>query len=298
MTAYDNEVKPNLFIIGAPKSGTSTLAYYLSQHPDILVSTPKETCFHILYYELGVEHYINSYFKGYRKQSTVCDASIMNLYFSEMTAPRIFNNFPTAKLLVILRDPIERAYSDYRQAVVRGLETLTFEKAFDVENERLSKDFWPLDERMYFRRGLYSAQLKTYLDYFPQEQIKILIYEEFYNDINRGLDQLFKLIGVDTNADINTGKSLNVNRMSVRNNCLQRLFRGDHRLGAYVKKLMPKSRIQDVLRLRKTMMKFNLRDSDDSKITPRFREQLETYYKESNENLRIQFNTDLSSWGQ
>jgi len=290
------KMKPNLFIIGAPKSGTSTLAYYLGQHPEILVSTPKETCFHILKYDLGINYYIKSYFKGYKNQSIICDASIMNLYFSEITAPRIFNDFPAAKLLVILRDPIERAYSDCREAVVRGLETLRFEKTLDVENERLSKDFWPLHERIYFRRGLYFKQLTTYLKYFPQEKIKILIYEEFYRNIYEGLREIFKFIGVDIDSNVNVTKSLGVNRMSVKNIYLQRFFRGDHRLGAYIKKVIPNKFGENVLRLRHRIMKHNLRNSDNKKINARFREVLREYYKESNKNLERQLNLNLSSW--
>ena len=289
-------MKPNLFIIGAPKSGTSTLAYYLGQHPEILVSTPKETCFHILKYDLGINYYINSYFKGYTNQSIICDASIMNLYFSEITAPRIFNDFPAAKLLVILRDPIERAYSDCREAVVRGLETLRFEKTLDVENERLSKDFWPLHERIYFRRGLYFKQLTTYLKYFPQEKIKILIYEEFYKNIYKGLNEVFEFIGVDINNDININKSRNINKMSVRNIYLQRLLRCDHRLGTYMKNLIPNYFRENILRLRGSIMKHNLKNTNDRKINARFREVLREYYKESNKNLERQLNLNLSSW--
>ena len=262
-------MKPNLFIIGAPKSGTSTLAYYLSQYPEILVSTPKETCFHILKYDLGINYYINSYFKGYSNQSIICDASIMNLYFSEITASRIFNDFPTAKILVILRDPLERAYSDYRQAVVRGLETLPFDKTLDVENERLSKDFWPLHERIYFRRGLYFKQLITYLKYFPQEQIKILIYEEFYKNIYKGLNEVFEFIGVGINNDIDVNKSRNVNKMSARNIYLQRFFRGDHNVGAYIRKLIPNNFKGNLLRLRDSIMKYNLKNSNNKKINPK-----------------------------
>lgn len=290
-------MKPNLFIIGAPKSGTSTLAYYLSQHPEILVSTPKETCFHILKYDLGINYYINSYFKGYTNQSIICDASIMNLYFSEITASRIFNDFPTAKILVILRDPIERAYSDYRQAVVRGLETLPFDKTLDVENERLSKDFWPLHERIYFRRGLYFKQLTTYLKYFPQEQIKILIYEEFYKNIYKGLNEVFEFIGVGINNDIDVNKSRNVNKMSVRNIYLQRFFRGDHNIGAYIKKLIPNNFKGNILRLKDSIMKYNLKNSNDKKNNPKFGEALKEYYKENNKNLERWLNRNLSFWG-
>jgi Sulfotransferase domain len=200
------------------------------------MSKPKETCFHILGYEKGLKYYLQNYFSEYSGQQIVCDASIMNMYFSELTAAKIHRDFPECKLLVILRDPIERAYSDYRSAANAGLETLSFEKAFDAEDYRLKNDQWPLHERMYFKRGMYYIQIQRYLDYFDQKNIKFVIYEEFFSDPHEGIRNILKFLELPEYFKIDVIKAYNKNQWQVRNIYLQRFLRPAIKLEQLLKK--------------------------------------------------------------
>jgi hypothetical protein len=287
---------PNLFIIGVPKAGTTSIARYLQEHPDILVSKPKETCFHILEYDRGLKYYLQKYFNEYSGQQVVCDASIMNMYFSELTASKIHRDFPECKLLVILRDPVERAYSDYRSAANDGLETLSFEKAFEAENSRLKNDQWPLHVRMYFERGMYFKQIQKYLDYFDLKKIKFVIYEEFFNDPFQGILDLLKFLEVTEDFKIDVKKAYNKNEWQVRNIYLQRFLRPDHKIGTIVKKILPDSlRLRGKDKLLK-LKQYNLKKTEWSRIDDKFKKHLSEYYAESNHNIEKYLGIQVSKW--
>lgn len=176
---------PNLLIIGAMKSGTSSLHDYLNLHPDIFMSDPKE----IHYYAdetFGVKskEWYSSFFKtdkiiaGTTPQSyTKCH----NKYYQNIPE-RIHKDTPNVKLIYIVRDPIKRYASHI-------LESYHCDSAADVEYSRVSGN--------YLKTSMYAMQLKSYLRFFSMDQIHILSLEDLQKNRLKELNAIFKFLGVE-----------------------------------------------------------------------------------------------------
>jgi hypothetical protein len=196
--------KPNFFILGAGKSGTTSLYYYLKQHPDIFLTPVKEPTF----FSEGFQMVKNpvKYFELFDSvgiETIIGEAS--HVYLTNPTTAKVLKAlFPNSKFLVILRNPADRAYSLYHHMRRRGYEYInTFEKAIEVEEERcVSKIFMETCPQyfynfLYFRSGLYGEQLKRYFSMFSQEQFHIIKYEQFIADTISSIRNIFLFLGVN-----------------------------------------------------------------------------------------------------
>jgi len=137
---------PDFLIIGAQRCGTTSLFNYLSQHPDIYPSFPKEVHYFSNYYKKGTawyrSHFPLTWQKKYRELvqgRKFMTGEATPYYFSHPHAPRrIFNALPKVRLFLLLRNPVDRAFSHYQYEVKMGIESLSFEEAIDKEEDRLS----------------------------------------------------------------------------------------------------------------------------------------------------------------
>jgi hypothetical protein len=186
---------PNFLIIGAQKAGTSSLYKYLLQHPAILPAYQKE----IHYFTLPELYFKGqNWYRGHfptkllRGQRLTGEASPSYLFFP-LVPQRVHQMMPQTKLIVLLRDPVARAFSNYHHQVRRGLETLSFEEAIEQEPARLGDDLQKtitnprfhslnLAHYSYLLRGDYITQLKRWRQFFPAEQMLILKSEDFYDN--------------------------------------------------------------------------------------------------------------------
>ena len=117
--------------------------------------------------------------------------------FDPAIAPEMAKVAPNAKLLAILRNPIERAYSDYRFQVARGREDLTFEEALEQEDLRTAESYPRFLQKSYVGRGMYADQLRRLAEFFPLDRIKVLIFEEFTADQRTGYEEVCEFLGLD-----------------------------------------------------------------------------------------------------
>lgn len=193
--------KPNFIVAGVQKGGTTSLYRYLAAHPNVLRSHRKE---------LG--YFGDQFHRGeswYRQQfPTLLERSRMALrakgwvqtgeatpyyLFHPLAAQRIKAYCPDAKIVVMLRDPVERAYSHYRHHIKLGEETLSFEEAIAAEDERLAGQCEAIEKDQghdetayrlysYKTRGLYAQQLKRFFDCFDRESLLIMSSESFFAD--------------------------------------------------------------------------------------------------------------------
>lgn len=199
---------PNFLIVGAAKSGTTSLHSYLSQHPDIFMPKWKELSFFIgdPFGPLNKVKKPESYYMAFSKvqsQSAVGEASTGYLY-DESVPKRIKEVLGTIKIIIVLRNPVDTAYSLYNHQVRREGETLkTFEEALEAEAGRLSKpDFrencygWHANY-YYFHRGLFHEQVKRYLDAFSKDNVLIFLFEELFTEPVRTTQRAFRFLGVD-----------------------------------------------------------------------------------------------------
>jgi hypothetical protein len=227
---------PNFFLVGAPKTGTTSLYHYLKQHPEVYLSPVKEPCFFasemradnfsrefadsMRVSSRALRRYIdgpmsgpnpggivtewNEYlklFKNVGAENAIGEASVCYLW-SPTAAANIRAQVPQAKIVVILRDPAERAFSQYLQYAVSGLLTRSFREHIELCLRTTASTFGPL--RPFLEYGLYYEQVKRYLDAFPHEHVSIYIYEEAWRSPSQLLKDLFGFLGVDSSIEVDT----------------------------------------------------------------------------------------------
>jgi hypothetical protein len=183
--------KPDFIIIGVQKGGTSSLFKYLSYHPQIVPSKKKEVHFFDNNFELGKYWYMNFFpWKWKCMGKKTGEASPYYIYHPHALA-RIKNHLPNVRLILLLRNPVERAFSEYNMALRKGKENITsFEEAIKKEimvkteqtkmlNDPSYKSYFH-QTFSYISRSMYADQIKSLLKYFSKEQVLIIKSEDFY----------------------------------------------------------------------------------------------------------------------
>jgi Sulfotransferase domain len=202
---------PNFLIIGAAKSGTTALYEYIRQHPQVFASRLKEPGFFALesktpdFHGPGDELFeprrvrdlarYQGLFREVRNEVAIGEASNLYLYSGE--APeRIRHYVPTVKLIAMLRNPADRAFSAYRFLLWEGRETLsTFEAALEAEDGRIAQNWEFLWH--YTQAGFYYRQLKRYFDLFDPKQIAVYTHDDLAAGPGGMTRNIFRFLGVD-----------------------------------------------------------------------------------------------------
>lgn len=242
-------VMPNFIIIGAAKAGTTSLYSYLKQHPQIYMSPIKEPRFFALEGDTlsfqgpsqGINYTsvttIDAYqelFQGVTNEIAIGEASTLYLH-SKKALQRIKHYIPEAKIIAILRDPVDRAYSSYLHLVRDGYENLSFQQALLEENSRIHQKWQPL--WYYTQRGFYYDALNEYLKSFDSTQIKIYIYNEFAEDSSAIVKDIFNFLDVDYSFQPDMSRE-NISGIP-KSKILNKLFARDNLLKSIVKPFLP-----------------------------------------------------------
>jgi hypothetical protein len=189
---------PNFIIIGTQKGGTTSLYGYLRQHPDVLPCAHKEVNFFDLNYKKGSDWYRRLFLDPdslelrYNDRRIVVGEATPYYLFHPWCAQRIWQTAPETKLIVLVRHPIARAFSQYQHNIRKGREGLSFADAlererilFPAELTRLRSDpeFWSEFHHSfaYANRSCYASQIEEYLKYFSKDQILFLESDELFN---------------------------------------------------------------------------------------------------------------------
>ena len=197
---------PRLFVVGAPRAGTTTLYNLLSRHPDVHMAPKKEPGFFHLYGQgrpwsgpgdrAGVgrlERYARL-FRGGEGARLVGEASTVYLY-SPRAAERIARCVPDPRIIAILRHPVDRAFSNFMQHVMQGRERVgDFAEALGRARGRLAAGWSPFWD--YAGMGLYGRQLRRYYDVLPASAMLVLDYDELVGDTDRTLRRICAFLGM------------------------------------------------------------------------------------------------------
>jgi hypothetical protein len=192
---------PDFFICGAAKSGTTSLFQYLGQHPDVFTPTQKEPGYFSQLRPLrNTKEYLDIFGEASENQ-LVGEASTAYLT-SPDSAYRIAEAIPDAKIIIMLRNPADRAYSLYRWMTKEGYDyARSFKEALRLEeNKRYENpNFCENNPEyyynyLYFHSGLYQKQVKKYLERFSREKIKFVIFEEFVSDTFREVEEVYEFL--------------------------------------------------------------------------------------------------------
>ncbi|MGC1375507.1 MAG: sulfotransferase [Anaerolineales bacterium] len=186
------EVLPNFIIVGAMKSGTSSLSQELQMHPNIFMPKRELHFFNDdAAYQKGLGYY-SSLFNGWGGQKAIGEKTPTYSYAPQV-AERIARFDPKIKLVWIFREPVSRAYSHYCFFVSMGKENLSFEKALERDTLGRCKDF----TMRYKDRSVYISQIKNYLNFFPMDQMLFLKLDDLHTNRVDTLAHVCGFLGVD-----------------------------------------------------------------------------------------------------
>jgi hypothetical protein len=201
-------VLPNTLLIGAMRAGTTTLWAYLRQHPEIASGSAKERDYLSWDFHKPIDWYRSTYPLARRALGTrFLDASPSYLIHPR-AAERAACLVPDARILVVVRHPVQRAYSHYNFVRLRGWEELSFADALACEEERMSRALAAVQagnqesERLYTRfaykaRSRYAEQLRTWWSHFPKDRVHVVCSEELYANPQRVVSDAFEFLRVD-----------------------------------------------------------------------------------------------------
>jgi hypothetical protein len=295
---------PNFLVIGAGKAGTTSLYHYLKQHPQIYISPVKEPNFfafegkklnfrgpdaknEIKRIITNIEDY-RALFRGVSNEKAI--GEISPRYLSHPEAPeRIRRYVPDAKLIAVLRDPVERAYSSYLMWVRDGFEPCSsFSEAIQDEKRRIENN-WAGGAYIY--PGFYHEQLKRYFSIFNRNQIKIYLYEDFKTDPLYVLRDISRFLDVDDAfvPDI----SIKHNVSGIAKSKAWDLLLRPNRLKNSLKAALPHS-LHERIVIR--VMSIKNRKLVKPPLSSEIRRELISVYRDDILNLQDLIQRDLSKW--
>lgn len=296
---------PNFIVVGAGKSGTTALYEYLDQHPQIYMSPIKETNFFALEGEQaafrgpGVQERINSWsvtdIEDYRAlfdraSGETAIGEVCPLYLYSPKAPgRIQHHVPDVKLIAILRNPVERAYSAFTHLIRDDREPFgDFARALEEEELRI-RDNWPWIWH-YKRVGFYYEQLSRYFDIFDRERIRIYLHEDLRFQPADMLPDMFRFLGVDPEFTPDVSTRHNVSGIP-RSKTLHSFLMKANPIKAGIKPLIP-------TKLRRRLV-LNVRNRNLVRapgLSSAVRRELVEAYRDDVLKLQELIQRDLQSW--
>lgn len=223
-------MRVDFFIVGAPKAGTTSLYHYLNEHPEIEMSSKKEPDYFSDRYihEQGM-YYGNERIETLEKYQALFpndntgkklgEASVSYLFYPNV-AENIYKYNSDAKIIILLRNPVERAFSHYLMDFRLGLVTETFE---DIINKKPKSNNSDLFYQQYIELSSYSKQVKRYLHVFEKQNVFIIDYIDFKEDTSKVLEELFQFIGVSPYFKPNVKKKHNTYSMP-KNNVIRVIY--------------------------------------------------------------------------
>jgi hypothetical protein len=305
------EKKPNFFIVGAPKCGTTSLCKYLEQHPDIFISELKEPNY--FSYDLATKRRrsrmsITEYLNLFRTANTkaIGEGSTQYLY-SKVAAKEIHKFNPEAKIIIMLRNPADFLYSYHNQCLLTLAEDIKdFELALKAETDRKKGLRIPQEctgevNLYYSEVAKFSEQVQRYLELFSKEHVYIIIFDDFKQDTAKIYRQLLRFLEVD--ETFNANFEIYNSRKKVKNMTTYKLFVNFkwwvHKIGRKSKK------IPFYEFIRKLTLSFIYNDYlnqkifktvESSKIPPQFKKELTAQFTPEIERLSKLIDRDLTHW--
>jgi len=293
-------IKPNFFIVGAPKCGTTAINDYLQQHPDIFMA-PKE-----LHYfgadletkvKLSEQEYLK-YFENAEDKKIVGEASVWYL-FSKLAANEIKKFSPDARILIMLRNPLDVIYSMHSQNLYDGNEDVnSFEQAIELDDDRKNGihladaiDFYKMPA--YKDSVLFYEQVKRYLDVFEKPNVHIIIYDDFAANPEKSLKETLSFLGLSNDLSINY-KIINSNKQ-IKSFRLHRIIKKPpKRLKGMIRIVLPVKRIRH--QIMKTFTEWNVSAKKRGEMNQQLRKKLKAELKDDIFLLSQLINKDLSGW--
>lgn len=291
---------PNFIVFGVQKAGTTSLYNYLKQHPQIYMSPIKETNFFERDWSnaspevkakkrngiTSLEKY-NALFAGATTELAVGEVSPNYLFHHQVAVPMIRQHLPQVKLIAILRNPVERAYSDYLMHV-RDVLSDQMDLASQVKF-RANSSFM-------LRKGLYSEPLQHFYDVFGEQQIRVFLYDDLCRDAVRLMQEIYQFLGVDGHFQPDTSHRAQVARVP-KNKTLNSLLRTRNPVRSLVAsalRMVVPTTVRNQWRER--LLALNSTDKSQRPLLVEERRLLLDYYRDDIDHLQTLIGRDLSVW--
>jgi hypothetical protein len=307
-------VLPNFLVIGAVKAGTTSLHHYLKQHPEIYMSPRKEPTFFAFegarpdfrgprkmkapinsMAVTEIEEYCKL-FQGVSGEKAVGEVSPQYLYIPR-ACERIQHYMPDARLIAVLRNPVDRAYSSFMHTIRQGIEPLTnFREALQAERERIQKNWGILWH--YTAPGFYYVQLKCYFERFNRDRIGVYLYDDFHSNPAGLMKRIYGFLEVSESFTPNMSIKYNVSGVP-KNRTLHALtlLTLNPLVVTILRSLVPDRFHELLMRNRDGFIwrSFNV-NLRRQKLMPEIRTELLDLYREDIVKLEDLIQRDLSSW--
>ena len=274
---------PNLLIVGAAKSGTTSLHNYLNQHPDIFMCSPKEPHF-LINKDIGEQRIhkgvidLKDYEDLFMEKDHLKyrgESSVMYLSFPEIAIKNIKHYLADdVKIIIMLRNPVERAYSGYQHVRrYNMMENLSFEDALELGEERYQdvKNLTPASR--YLELGNYYNQVNLFKKGF--DNIHIVIYDDYKSNFNEELNKIFDYLGV-IRITINTEQRYMVGGWEWKSNRIKKLMMQQNLLKLVLRFIIPVKSLRQYIRAK--FQKVNMKKV--GAINPETEKWLKEYYKQ------------------
>ncbi len=287
-------IKPNFLIVGAAKSGTISLYYYLNQHPEICLPM-KESFFFTSQFFPSEFNSVNEYFQAFEKckgAKRFGESGTSYLYYYEASISKIKELLGDIKIIAILRNPVDRAYSNYTHYVRDGGEDLSFEDSLNAEESRIAEGRHFMYH--YKRMGLYASQIAAYQQAFSE--VKVVLYDDLLNNAEGLMHELYEFLDVDASFAADTQTRFNASGKPKRE-WAQKIFHYLLFEPSWFKKLLKpiyRPIEPQIAKILHRLMQKNLQPKEA--ISPEFRKILIEFFRKDILRLQKLIGRDLSMW--
>lgn len=304
-TIWGGGKRPNTFIVGAPKCGTTALCSYLSQHPNVFMSSPKEP-HHFVGDEMAgkardfaqEDRYARIFRNAKPEHKVVAEGSVWYL-FSQSALRKIYHFNPSARIIAMVRRPDEMVYSMHNMAVVNFSEDITdFDEAWQIAVTGNNRTSWSslCDERSkldYHRIALFSEQIDRVHRYFPTEQVKVIFYDDFKEDTRACFEDVLRFLELGAH-------SMNLEKVNeskvVINQALGKFLRKPPPVVMGITLLIKRVMRLEKLGWRDRLNSMNWKVQNRKPLNPATRSDIIRHYSEDIAKLGEMFGRDLSHW--
>lgn len=279
--------------IGAQKCGTTWLAKMLKEHPQVYWKGGKEFNFFNDRFPFYTKTNYNNYSKGIKwyleelgsKKGKIVGEFSTNYMWDPLVAKRIKENFPKTKIIAVLRDPVERAYSQYLFAG----QLFYIAKDFDSALKKYPE---------FIERGMYYKQLKPYFDLFPKKNIKVIIYEDLKDKPIETIREVEKFLGIKDFIPKDYKEKSNVS-VEVRHNSINKIVTIGHKVkntkfGKFLWNFNATNILSD--KISSLILKYNSKPKTKPKISNSVRKKLQKTFESDTKKLEKLISKDLSHW--
>jgi hypothetical protein len=276
-------VLPNFLLIGAEKAGTTALSRFLRQHPDVCFSRPKETWFFNRRYDRGIKWFA-SHFEHWEGETAIGEGTA-RLLSSQKAPTRIRDHISQVQLICILRNPIDRAFSQYHFYVYTGKvdPDRSFGEVIRDESSEFGRDL--------IQQGKYIEHLRRYESLFGREQMHVVLHRTFRNGPLQVVEDIYRTLGMDPSFTPNAESDHNVTRYPASRTVYEILRKGWHTVGRRVQQYVPFA----VDTLRKTVRRLFF-GTEKPEIPDRDRAFLRKKYAGPNQELADWMGRGLPHW--